>query len=208
MRRLALTAIPLFAVLFARSAPAHADGTYFTAGLGPGQVGDELGEYVHDTFAGRFALGHRVGHLAVEGYVGPESSDDAGNPYSLEAVRLGVDARYVLPVVDGVQIYVRGGLSKMSATLSSYGNGTYASTDYEGRGLGGGAGVQLRGKVRALGFAYWPLFFIPVGPKVNAALFLDHGVDFNRLHAVTGPDRSIDAKFTRLTIGFNVGADF
>ena len=74
--------------------------------------------------------------------------------------------------------------------------------------IDGGAGVQLRGKVRALGFLYWPLFFVPAGPKVDAAIFIDHGVEFDRLHAVTGPERSIDARFTRLTIGFHVGGDF
>jgi len=208
MRRLAVPALLALAVLALRSAPAHADGTYFTMGFGPGEVSDELGDRVRSTFHGRFALGHRLGNLAIEGYLAPESDTETDSPYSLSLLRLGVDARYVLPVSKGLQVYVRGGLSKLSATLGSSDEGRYASRDYEGRGLGGGAGVQLRGKVRALGFLYWPLFFIPAGPKVDAAIFIDHGMEFARLHAVTGPDRSIDARFTRLTIGFNVGADF
>lgn len=208
MRRLALAALATLAVSLPLAAPARADGTYFTMGLGPGEVSDELGGYVRDTFHGRFALGHRAGNLAIEGYLAPESDTDVDSPYGYEALRLGVDARYILPVRAGVQVYVRGGLSKTSATLSSNGEGRYASRDFEGRGVDGGAGVQLRGKVRALGFLYWPLFFVPAGPKVDAAIFIDHGVEFDRLHAVTGPERSIDARFTRLTIGFHVGGDF
>lgn len=210
MRRPALAALAAAAVtaLLAVPRPAHADGTYASFGLGPGQVSDELGAYVRTTFQGRFTVGHRVGHLAIEGSIGPESSDDFNDPYGYEAVRLGLDARYVLPVVPGVQVYVRGGLTTVDATLSSSDGNRYAERDYAGRGVEGGAGVQLRGKVRALGFLYWPLFFVPVGPKIDAALFVDHSVEFDRLHAVTGPERSIDARFTRLTIGINVGADF
>ena len=208
MSRLAPASLLALVGLTVASAPARADGTYFSMGFGPGEVSDELGDYVRDTFHGRFALGHRIGHVAVEGYVGFEGDDDLDSPYAYSSTRLGVDARYVLPLSKGLQVYVRGGLSKVGATLSSYGDGRYAERDFEGRGLAGGAGVQLRGKVRALGFLYWPLFFVPAGPKVNAALFVDHGVEFDRLHAVTGPERSIDARFTRLTIGFNVGADF
>jgi hypothetical protein len=207
MRRLAPAALAALTAL-ALAGAARADGTYFSAGMGPGEVTDELGGYVRDTVHGRFALGHRGGNLAVEGYLAPESDIDVDNPYSYEALRLGVDARYVLPVRPGVQVYVRGGLSRTSASLSSYGDGRYAARDFEGRGVDGGAGVQLRGKVRALGFLYWPLFFVPAGPKVDAAIFVDHGVEFDRLHAVDGPPLSIDARFTRLTIGFHVGADF
>lgn len=204
----AALAVVALSVLLAAPGAARADGTYVTIGLGPGQVSDELGGYVRETFQGRFAVGHRVGQLAIEGYLGPESASDPDTRYDYEAVRLGVDARYVLPVVPGVQAYVRGGLTSVDATLSSTDGLRYAARDFEGRGVTGGAGVQLRGKVRALGFLYWPLFFIPVGPKIDAALFVDHSVEFDRLHAVTGPARSIDARFTRLTIGVNVGADF
>ena len=101
MRRLALAALATLAVL-THAPAAHADGTYFAMGFGPGEVSDELGGYVHDTFHGRFALGHRAGNLAIEGYLAPESDTDLDNPYSYEALRLGVDARYVLPVRSGV----------------------------------------------------------------------------------------------------------
>lgn len=205
MRRPALLALALGSVLLATAAPARADGTYFTLGMGPGEITDQLGQYSRESFGAKIGVGHRLGHLAFEGYVAPA---DGMGPVSVEMVRLGVDAKYILPVNEHLQVYVRGGLSKMSATLSGNNDGLDSYTDYTGRGLGGGAGVQLRGKVRALGFVYWPLFFVPVGPKVNAALFIDHGVDFYRLHKDVGVDDTIDARLTQLTIGFNVGADF
>lgn len=213
MRRPALLALAATILLpLATASSAHADGTYVSAGLGPGEVSDDLGAHVRDTIAGRFAIGHRVGNIAVEGYVGPESDNgDTTEPglADFTAVRLGIDVRYILPVGKNLQLYARGGLSRMSASLPSPEPDDFSSADdYSGRGLGGGVGVQLRGKVRGLGFLYWPLFFIPVGPKVDAALFVDHGVDFYRLHREVGPAHSIDARFTRLTIGVNVGADF
>lgn len=209
MRQLAALALTAtIATALASSSLAHADGTYFSLGMGPGEITDQLSAYATDSFGARIAVGHRVGKLAFEGYLGPEDGDGGGPYGSVTMLRLGVDAKYLLPVTPNLQVYVRGGLSKMTATLSTTTDGRYADTDYSGRGLGGGAGVQLRGKVRALGFLYWPLFFVPAGPKVNAALFIDHGVDFYRLHREIGPASSIDARFTRLTIGFNVGADF
>lgn len=218
MRRPALLALAAAVLVpLATTAPAQADGTYFAFGMGPGEVSDELGTRVHDTISARIGLGHRLGNWAFEGYLAPESSvdghdhDGGGRDFAFEAVRLGVDARYILPISKHLQVYARGGLSKMSATLTDHdGPRDSFGTDYAGRGFGGGAGVQLRGRVRALGFLYWPLFFLPAGPKVDAALTIDHGVDFYRLHREDTPERpnSIDARFTRLHIGFQVGADF
>ncbi|MBP8810109.1 MAG: outer membrane beta-barrel protein [Kofleriaceae bacterium] len=203
LRALPLTALALALVLAA--APARADGTYFTFGLGPAEVSDDLGAYVDETFGVRLALGHRVGALAIEGYLAPEGSA-GGDDLGMSAVRLGVDARYLVRLASGVQLYARGGLGRMDATLGDGRGGR--GVDYSGRGIAGGVGVQLRGKVRALGFLYWPLFFIPVGPKVNASLFVDHGTEFYRLHPEGGQGRTIDARLSRLTFGFNVGADF
>ena len=52
------------------------------------------------------------------------------------------------------------------------GGGYYAHSRYGGRGLGVGAGIQLKGKVPAIGFLFFPLFFADWGPKVTAALFV------------------------------------
>ncbi len=64
--------------------------------------------------------------------------------------------------------------------------------------------------MRVLGFLFWPLFFVPVGPKVTGALFIDTGADFYRLHRggdIDNPD-AIDGSMNRITIGWAVGADF
>jgi hypothetical protein len=77
---------------------------------------------------------------------------------------------------------------------------------FEGRGLGVGAGIQLKGKGSVLGLLWWPLFFTNVGPKMTAALWLDSGYEFYRLHG----DRptAIDAQLSTLTFGFALGSDF
>lgn len=189
-------------------APAMADGHYFTFGAGPDTVGDELGAVTGNGGHVRLAVGHRFGAFAVEGFVAPEFLDERAD---VEGVSYGVDLRYIVPLTAGVQGYVRGSMSRM--TLHDYawdgaGRGLAGASARSGRGLGGGVGVQLRGKVRALGFLYWPFFFLPVGPKVDAALYVDHGVDFYRLHDVDDRTDALDAKITRFTIGFNVGKDF
>ncbi len=195
----------VFAALAAASGAARADGHYVSMGGGPAAVTDELGERTDDGGGLRFAIGHRFGSWAIEGFLAPQFFG------SVEGVGYGVDARYILPLTSGVQGYVRGGLSRLS--LHDYGwddesRALGGSGERAGRGLGGGVGLQLRGKVRALGFLYWPLFFVPAGPKVNAAVFVEHGVDFYRLHDPIANVSALDAKVTRVTFGFNVGGDF
>jgi opacity protein-like surface antigen len=113
MRCLALLALP--ALLLAAPAPALADGTYFSLGMGPGEVSDDLGDYATDTFHARFAVGHRVGHLAVEGYLAPEFTDDADRSVNVELLRVGIDARYILPVNDKIELFGRLGYLLTSA---------------------------------------------------------------------------------------------
>jgi hypothetical protein len=183
-------------------------------GFGPGDVGSELRDYTATTFRFKAGAGHRIGNVAVEAFLAGDIFDD----YALsEAGTVGVDVKYILPLSTHFQGYVRGSASRMSTTIGSgydecyscggY-DGYYEGHSYAGRGLGAGAGLQLRGKVRAIGFLYWPLFFVPAGPKVNAALFVDHGYDFYRLHPEDGRGGTIDAKLYRWTFGFNVGQDF
>ena len=206
---LAATTVAAFALL-AAPRPAVADGTYFTMGFGPGDVGSELRDYSAETFRIRAGIGHRIGNVAFEGFVGGDIMDD----YQVsEASSVGLDVKYILPLSANFQAYVRGSASRMSTNLGSGGYDDcygcyYDGREYSGRGLGAGAGLQLRGKVRAIGFLYWPLFFVPAGPKVNAALFVDHGYDFYRLHPDDGRGGTIDAKLYRWTFGFNVGQDF
>lgn len=207
MARVLTSALVVAAVAFA--GPSRADGTYASFGAGPTTVTDELAAVATEGGHFRFGVGHRFGALAIEGYVGAEWLD-ADAPIS--GTRYGVDARYVVSLGGGVQGYVRGGLShlRLDAFDAWDGEARTIAGAYErvGRGAGGGVGVQLRGKVRALGFLYWPFFFLPVGPKVDAALTLDHGVDFYRLHDPSGATDAVDARLSRFTVGFHVGKDF
>jgi hypothetical protein len=197
-------------VIGAAPRPAAADGTYFNFGMGPADVRNELGQYTDNAFHIHLGVGHRFGNLAVEAFLAGDVADD-GSRFQ-EANNVGVDLKYIVRLSDNFQGYVRGRASRMDLTMDGggynecfdcYGFGR----DYAGRGLGAGAGLMLRGKVRAIGFLYWPLFFVPAGPKVNASLYIDHGMDFYRLHASDGAS-TIDAELHRWTFGFTVGKDF
>lgn len=211
--RLALSVLaPLVAAaaLTAAPRPAAADGSYFAFGMGPGDIKNELGEIADDTVRLRVAVGHRAGNFAFEGFLAGDIPDYM-SPMQ-DATSVGVDVKYLVKLSTSFQGYVRGSASRMSTRIGgdSY-NDCYDcygfGREYSGRGLGAGAGLMLRGKVRAIGFLYWPLFFVPAGPKVNASLYVDHGMDFYRLHASDG-NGSIDASIHRWTFGFTVGQDF
>jgi hypothetical protein len=215
MRHVAAACTVAALALLAAPRLAAADGSYFTMGFGPGDVSNELGTYAGSAFRIRAGAGHRIGNVAFEGFIAGDIFDD----YTMnDASTVGLDVKYILPLSRNFQAYVRGSASRMSTNLGSGGYddcyscgndwGYYDGREYSGRGLGAGAGLQLRGKVRAIGFLYWPLFFVPAGPKVNASIFLDHGYDFYRLHPEDGRGGTVDAELERWTFGFTVGQDF
>jgi len=194
---------------------ASADGLYFTESVGGTQIKDELGEYIDGGLRLRLSLGWRHRRWAVEGWVagdiaaqGSHVDDPAGRPYDTAyrpaptLMTYGLDLKHIRPISDHVEVYLRGSVSR--------GRTQGVLDGYSGRGLGFGAGVQLEGKVRALGFLAWPLFFTGWGPKVTAAVFVDNGYDFYRLHreGKLSATPAVDAQLTHLTIGFGVGSDF
>lgn len=228
MRRL----LPVF-LICATAGGAAADGFYFTESLGGTNVKDELGSRMSSAVRIKLALGVRRRSWAIEGWIAgdiaanegygdgygydggaappPCASRNSGceGPYDTAVgygptslTTYGLDLKYLQPVSEHIEIYLRGSISHgvMSGQLDGYG----------GRGLGVGAGVQLKGKVPAIGFLWWPLFFTGWGPKVTAAVFVDDGYDFYRLHPgdrlEAGP--AIDAQLSHLTLGFAVGSDF
>jgi hypothetical protein len=206
-------ALPLVLVLL-MAAPAAADGIYVTESFGGADVKDELGATIDSAVRIRASLGVRRGRWAVElwggGYIAERRPnlrcERCAAPYYFDSASLGtygLDLKYISPVSRHVEIYLRGGAS--AAVLDGAGLDGYA-----GRGLGVGAGAQIKGKVRALGFLWWPLFFAGVGPKITASLWADAGTDFYRLHRGGQIDATpaIDARLTSLTFGFAVGSDF
>lgn len=198
----------LVLVILALASPARADGLYFTESLGGTDVKDQLGDYMSSAFHFRVGVGMRTGRFAIEAHAGAhlDASQEpvAGEGYALATY--GLDLKYVQPVIaNRLEIYLRGGLRyALLEDESGY------LANYAGRGLAGGAGIQLKGKVRALGFLAWPFFFLKIGPKITGALWLDADGSFYRLHPNGRQDAtpSIDAKLTTISGGFAVGSDF
>jgi len=218
------------ALVLGTASTAAADGIYFTESFGGSDVKGELGHQITDALRMRFSVGYRLSKSwAVEGFlagdIGTTSNIDGGPPrgyaarcvecgsgsgdggsgynaldYASTMTTVGIDVKYLRPVSEHVELYLRGSLGK----------GWLDNSDYSGRGFGVGAGAQIKGKVRALGFLFWPLFFVPAGPKVTGALFIDAGADFYRLHRngdLDNPD-SLDGSTNHITVGWAVGADF
>jgi hypothetical protein len=216
--------IPLL-LLCALAAPAAADGVYFTESFGGADVKGQLGTQIDSAGVFRFAGGYRRGSWAVElwggMYVGIDTRDAAAPADACPACRLahtgshdvgyddglpsvlgggGVDLKYVQLLASHVEVYLRGGAGFVAGDISG--------VEHGGRGLGMGAGMQLKGKVPALGFLFWPLFFTGWGPRVTAALWADAGYDFYRLHPSFERGPTVDAQLSRMTFGFAVGSDF
>jgi hypothetical protein len=201
------TALAL-AALFA-TAPARADGWYFTEGVGGTRVQGPMAEF----FSGpaihlRVGAGRKIDRLAVEAYfavTSPLAGRHRFQGVTYDALSWGLDLRYVVPLSPYVSAYARGGLGKMTLEGGWLG-WERGGSDYTGRTLSGGAGVQVSGKVRALGLLFFPLFFTDWGPKVTAAAWLDTGRQYVRLHNPTA--RSLDGELASWTFGIGLGSDF
>ena len=209
------TGDPVLFALAAGPATANAEGWYFSEAFGHTEVdGPMKSHFSESLFTARIAIGRQSGPWAIDAYVqlmdlqgaGPLSGSD------FAALTLGVDVRYIMKVSGPLQVYLRGGLNKMtvwSGSDADYARGdvrTPLRDDYEGRGITYGAGVRLSGKVRALGLLYWPLFFFKYGPKVNASIYLDTSRQFVRLHHPRA--RSLDGSLDTWLIGFSIGGGF
>ncbi len=207
MTRTCTIAVVVAAALVGRATPASADGIYFFEQLGGADVHDELGATFEGArFHARAGLGLRRRAWALEGWIGAYDSGapyDGGERIRSDLFTYGLDLKYHARLTRHLELYVRGGLSRGELRQ-------YEGVSYAGRGAGVGAGIQVRGKVSVLGFLFWPLFFSGVGPKISAALYLDNGVEFYRLHRDGDFDSgsSIDARLTSTTLGFRLGYGF
>jgi len=195
-----MRSLVLVAVMFAALRSARADGFYFSQGVGATTVKDELASHEADTkFANsRLAIGMRRGPWALEGVIGMQlpTISDAESP-GLTTTSL--DLKYLQPLAQNLELYVRGSVGY------AWADGELAN--YAGRGLGVGAGVQLKGKGSVLGLLWAPLFFlVNKGPMMTGALYIDDAYDFYRLH--DGNRTAIDAQLTHFTFGLALGSDF
>lgn len=195
------------AVLLAASS-ARADGYFYEQSYGLSSVRGAGAMGVGTAMRVRLGFGVRVGDVALEPWMAADLTlDRTGDTYGLggdpamghaDVTGVGFDARWDAPLSEHLGIYVRGG------PRIAGGTGTLAR--YNGPGIGAGTGIMLRGRVRALGFLWAPLFWLPRGPKVIGALFLDEGVDW--YHLSSGVSAPIDLPIVSTNVGFAIGSDF
>lgn len=191
----------------ATASDAQADGWFFSEGFGTSEVGGELGEVMDGTANVRIALGRRFGKWAIEGFMMANMMD--GQAGLLEggfhaATGYGLSARYMFPVSERTELYLRGGLHKIRMDIEV--NDPWADDEFSGRAFHFGAGAMIKGKVPVLGLLALPLLFTNYGPKMTGALWVEANQQFTRLHNINYD--SIDASISSLTVGFSVGSDF
>jgi len=195
-----------FAAVLLAAATAHADGYFYEQSYGVSSVRNTSA--AGTSLRVRLGFGVKVGEVALEPWMAAdETFDRTGATYGLggdpamgraDIAAVGFDAKWTAPLDDGLAIYVRGG--------PRIGSGTGALSAYAGPGIGAGTGIQITGKVRALGFLWAPLFWLHKGPKVIGALFLDEGVDYYHLDA--GNRAPIDTPIVSTNVGFAIGSSF
>lgn len=215
VRRPALVAL---LVLAASVSTASADGLYFSEGLGGTRVHDELSAFLPDAFHARVAIGLRHREWAYElffaGHFNTQIDTYGQTANETNLATGGLSVKYIQPIAPHLELYLRG--------TASFGATDQDLQGYSGRGLGAGAGIQLKGKGSVLGLLWWPLFFLKQGPRMTAALWLDSGYEFYRLQPGDGrhgnaasveraglrPGNAIDGQLSTLTMGFALGSDF
>lgn len=185
------------------------DGFYAEQTVGVARGHGKLAGPVGTTFHSRLGIGMRLGDFAIEPWLGSSMQLDrtgafhgllGGEPAEGKAdlSAIGLDAKYIHALDHRLAMFVRAG------PLVAEGTGALAG--YRGRGIGMGGGMQLTGKVRALGFLWAPLFFTKRGPMVTGALFLDVGYDATFLRSTGRPP--IDDGVAHLSLGFAMGTKF
>jgi hypothetical protein len=191
------------------ASPAYADGFYYSQAYGVSSARGDGASPLGASLQLRLALGWRFGALTVGPLLGVNLAvqrDDAtfgllgGEPIAGDSdlKTYGIDARYHATLHEHLVMYVRGG--------PRYATGLGALDGYRGFGAGAGTGVQLTGRVRALGFLFVPLFFATKGPLITASVFLDENVDWYQLERNAMP--TVATPIIGTTIGVAAGSHF
>ncbi len=220
MRLVAVAALVVAGAVSLVARGARADGYFYEQSYGVSSVravgagsarASAMG--VGTSMRVRLGVGVRVGDVALEPWMAADLTlDRVGDTYGVggdpamghaDVTGVGFDARWDARLGDAgvgehVAIYVRGGprIAGGTGTLATYG----------GVGIGAATGIMIRGRVRALGFLWAPLFWLRRGPKVVGALFLDEGVDW--YHLSSGSSAPIDLPIVSTNVGFAIGSDF
>ena len=132
----------LLATMLAGLSAAHADG-YVSLGVGTrAALSGELGSQFQSegVSAGRLALGYRSGNLAIEAVAFGNGLGPMTGNADMATASLGVDLKYHLHLVLGIEGYGRAGLHR--TWLAQSGEAESLMTGYQGNGHVFGGGVQ------------------------------------------------------------------
>jgi hypothetical protein len=135
----------LLATMLAGLSAAHADG-YVSLGVGSrAALSGELGSHFQSEgiSAGRLALGYRSGNLAIEAVAFGNGLGAMSSEADMATASLGIDLKYHLHLVLGLEGYARAGLHR--TWLAQNGEAESLMTGYQGNGhvLGGGLQYEL-----------------------------------------------------------------
>jgi hypothetical protein len=175
-------------------AAAHADG-YVSLGVGSeAALGGELGDQFHSEglSAGRLALGYRSRNLAIEAVafgngLGPMSmSSPSAASADMATASLGIDLKYHLELVLGLEGYGRAGLHK--TWLAQSGQPSSMTSGYQGDGHVLGGGLQ---------------YGLEILPVVDAAVWMDYS---HQVFELADADyRPLTGTADVLTFGLSLG---
>lgn len=114
----------------------------------------------------------------------------------------GLRAKRFVPLNPHFQLYGRAGVTENLLA-------DRPGPNLAGFGVEYGAGAMASMRVRALGFLFWPAFFMGVGPKVNLSLWADLGGEVGNLHSGHGRSpESYNYRTTSASYGLKIGGRF
>ncbi|MCP4449533.1 MAG: porin family protein [Myxococcales bacterium] len=186
-----LAALPLlaFPLLLASAGEAHAGG-YVGAGIGSGsELSGDIASHFEtdeDTTSFRVLVGERFGALAVEGSLfGSQLRGISGlsGDGDFTTLSLGIDLKYYVGLVAGLEGYGKIGLNKTWLT----GPDTAEDWNYEGRGQELGVGLQYNINL----------------PLAKVGFWIDYTAQHTELR--DGDNQALDGTIEMANIGVSVG---
>jgi len=184
------------------------DGWYYEESFGVSSARGGDVPSLNPALRVRLGLGWRSGQLSLEPWAAGDLTfdrDDArfgiagGEPSAgaADLAQFGLDAKYIAPLDAHLAVYVRAG--------PRFGDGDGSLATAYGPGFGAGTGIQLTGRVRALGLLFAPLFFVHRGPTITAAVFVDEGLD---VYWLSTDQATLRVPIVSSNFGFAFGSAF
>ncbi len=186
-----------------RPAPEPKASFYFLEGVTFSRVRGELGQRVDGLVNVQVGLGYQPAQSAwayelfgsIGGPIGATGSFHGGAGWGIRGKRFHPLSRHL-------NLYGRVGVSENFLFTSG-------GQDLAGFGLEYGGGLQATLRVRALGFLFWPAFFLNYGPKADLSIWADLGGEIGNLYNYKG-DGSEDYNYRKASgsYGVSIGGKF